>query len=59
MELDIFALKKTIENVLSQSELSPEIKRLVLVEQAGKMAEKSSLAINRQITEVKKNAESV
>lgn len=60
MDLEIMALEMTLEDVLKQSELPPEVKRLILVELAGKMAVAAKEAIKEQSKEVKdKNAESV
>lgn len=59
MDLDIMALEVTLERLLKDSKLPPGVKRLVLIEYAGKMAEESNIAIQKQSQEVKKNAESV
>ena len=60
MELEIMTLKTIIEESLAQSNLPAEIKRLVLVEQVGKMATESSIALKERIKEVQKvDAESI
>lgn len=61
MDFDIKVLEATLENVLAQSDLPSEVKRLVLVELAGKMAEQANIAatLQNKAKEVSKDAESV
>ena len=59
MDLEIRKLEVMLESVLNQSDLSPEIKRLVVAEQLGKLAGAAQEAIKEQSREVTKNAESV
>lgn len=60
MDLEIRKLEVMLESVLNQSDLSPEIKRLVVAEQLGKLAAAAQEAIKEQSREVtKQDAESV
>jgi len=60
MELEIMTLKTIIEESLVQSNLPAEVKRLILVEQVGKLATESSIALKERIKEAQKaDAESV
>lgn len=59
MDLDIMALEVTLERVLGESDLPPSVKRLILMELAGKQAAEANIAIQKQSQEVKKNAEGV
>lgn len=57
MDLEIVALEKAIENALNESPLPAEVKRLMLVELAVKMAEQSQKAVREQMAESKKKEE--
>ncbi|MBQ2803957.1 MAG: hypothetical protein IJF07_08680 [Lachnospiraceae bacterium] len=59
MDLEIKVLEATIEKLLNESKLPPEVKRLMLMELVGKMAVQANLAVQEQSKEVnKKDAES-